>query len=325
MAPPAHRLPPLAFLRTFEAVARHRSFTLAARELCLTPSAVSHQIRQVEESLGAKLFARLSRGIELTGAGRTLLRGVEGGLEKISSGCDQVRAMQGPRTITVSGPTTVAAFWLSPRLTEFGVAHPEVEMRVVTRDGEPDMERDKIDLALIRVRAEEFDPAGDDVPLLRETIFPVCSPRLPRADRPLEQPSDLLRHTLLHEEQFTSPELDWLVWFDHLGVSHKGKLRGPRFSHFGLAMAACLQGHGVALGRSPLNDDDIASGRLLRPFGDAQMPASRIFVARFGRGADDPTISRVLDYLRQGMKNPIEDTLAEIGPAPRVRAPASVR
>jgi LysR family glycine cleavage system transcriptional activator len=216
--------------------------------------------------------------------------------------------MQGPRTVTVSGPSTVASYWLAPRLTEFGLGHPEIDLRVIMRDGEPDMERDKIDLALIRVRAEAFDPGGYDVPLLRETVFPVCSPNLPRPDRPLVEPADLLRHTLLHEEQFTSPELDWLVWLEHLGVGHKGPARGPRFSHFGMVMAACLQGYGVALGRLPLNERDLAAGRLLRPFPDVQMPSSRIFVARFSRdGADDPMVRRVLDFLRGGLPDPIDD------------------
>jgi LysR family transcriptional regulator, glycine cleavage system transcriptional activator len=326
MVAPTQRLPPLAFLRTFEAVARHRSFTLAAKELFLTPSAVSHQIRQVEETLGAKLFQRLSRGIELTGAGRTLLRGVEGGLERISSGCEQVRAMQGPRTITVFGPPTVASFWLAPRLTEFGRRHPEIEIRLVSRDGGPDVEREKIDLALMRVRAEEFDDQSEDVPILRESVFPVCSPMLARPDCPLKVPADLLRHTLLHEEQFSSPELDWTVWLEHLGVRHNGQIRGPRFSHFGMAIAAALQGHGVALGRSPLNDQELGSGGLVRPFGDIQMPSSRIFVARFSRGgAEDPMLRRVLDFLRQGLPPPLEETGIEPEPAPRERVDATAK
>ena len=317
MAPPTHRLPPLAFMRSFEAVARHRSFSLAAKELFLTPSAVSHQIRQIEETLGAKLFARLSRGIELTGAGRTLLRGVEGGLERIFWSCEQVRAMQGPRTITVSGPPTVASFWLAPRLAEFGLQQPEIEVRVLSRDGEPDLEREKIDLALIRVRTETFDEQSEDVPLLRETVFPVCSPRLARSSgRPLVEPKDLLKHTLLHEEQFTSPELDWAIWLEQLGVAQAGPLRGPRFSHFGMAIAAAMQGLGVALGRSPLNDRELQSGGLVRPFGAVQIPSSRIFVARFSRGAaEDPMVRRALDYLRNSLPDPLQQLRRPAAPA----------
>lgn len=317
MVAPNHRLPPLAFLRSFEAVARHRSFSLAAKELFLTPSAVSHQIRAVEEALGTKLFRRLSRGIELTGAGRTLLRGVEGGLERIFWSCEQVRAMQGPRTITVSAPPTLSQIWLAPRLVDFARRRSEIEVRLIARDGEPDLERDKIDLALFRLRSEEFDEEGDDVPLLRELVFPVCSPQLARPDRPLDEPRHLLAHTLLHEEQFTSPEFDWSVWLEYLGAPQAGPLRGPRFSHFGMAITAALEGQGVALGRSPLNDRELASGQLVRPFGTAAMPSSRIYVARFARGAaDDPILRHLLEFLKAGLPDPRDQLRAARAPAP---------
>src|SRR6266481_5250777 len=202
MVSPYRSLPPLGALRTFEAIARHLSFTRAAEELALTQSAVSHQMRALEEHLGTRLFQRLHRGIELAADGQTLLEGVRAGLDSVLLASERVRNQHRMGVLTVAAPAAFAIGWLVPRLGRFAALHPEIEVRIAAIDGrEPDLWRDGIDVAVVKREARLADGNGAgsraEMPLLREIVFPVCAPSLNAGLQPLQRPRDLLQQTLI--------------------------------------------------------------------------------------------------------------------------------
>jgi DNA-binding transcriptional LysR family regulator len=269
MASPFRSLPRLGTLRSFEAVARHLSFTRAADELALTQSAVSHQIRALEEHLGARVFERRHRGIELTADGRTLLEGVRAGLDSMLLASERVRSRRRVGVLTIAAPAAFAAWWLVPRLGRFAALHPEIEVRIAAVDGrEPDLVRDGIDVAVVKRRSRQTGRNAVEMPLLHEIVFPVCSPSLRDGPLPLRTPADLAPHTLIECEAAESEdaEFSWSTWLDRFGLERETSARQVKFSHFGVALSAAVDGLGIALGRSPMVDAELAAGRLVRPF-----------------------------------------------------------
>jgi LysR family transcriptional regulator, glycine cleavage system transcriptional activator len=270
MASPYRSLPPLATLRTFEAVARQLSFTRAADELALTQSAVSHQIRALEEHLGARLFQRRHRAIELTPDGQTLIEGVRAGLDSVLFASERVRSRGRVGVLTVAAPAAFAMWWLVPRLGRFAALHPEIEVRIAAIDGrEPDLWRDGIDLAVVKRAAKSADRDAIEMPLLHELVFPVCAPSLRDGTRPPAGLNDLLSHTLIECEEAESEDAEfaWSTWLGRFGLPAEPASRRLRFSQFGMVLSAAVDGLGIALGRSPMVDAELAAGRLMRPFG----------------------------------------------------------
>jgi DNA-binding transcriptional LysR family regulator len=303
MPSPYRSLPPLATLRTFEAVARQLSFTRAAEELALTQSAVSHQIRALEEHLGVSLFERLHRGIDLTGDGRTLLEGVRAGLDSVLLASERIRSQRRIGVLTVAAPAAFATWWLVPRLGRFAALHPEIEVRIAAMDGrEPDLRRDGIDVAVVKRLAKIADNNPVEMPLLREIVFPVCSPSLLSGAVPLRSLQDLIRHTLIEcdASETDDPEFTWSGWLSRFGVHQAQSARQLRFSHFGLALSAAIDGLGVALGRSPMVDAETAAGRLVRPFGKKIVAkASNVFALAWrdaGAPVQDQRIAAFRDF-----------------------------
>ena len=269
MASPYRSLPPLGTLRTFEAVARYLSFTKAAEELALTQSAVSHQMRALEEHLGARLFQRLHRGIELTTDGRTFLEGARAGLDSVMLASERVRNQRRVGVLTVAAPAAFAIWWLVPRLGRFAALHPEIEVRIATIDGrEPDLWRDGVDVAVVKRPAKLAARNPAEMPLLREVVYPVCSPSLLDEASPLRNPADLAQHSLIECEAAETEDVEfaWSTWLSRFGLQGAPASRRLRFSHFGVALSAAVDGLGVALGRSPMVDAELAAGRLVRPF-----------------------------------------------------------
>jgi LysR family transcriptional regulator, glycine cleavage system transcriptional activator len=269
MASPYRSLPPLGTLRTFEAVARYLSFTKAAEELALTQSAVSHQMRALEEHLGARLFQRLHRGIELTIDGRTFLEGARAGLDSIMLASERVRNQRRVGVLTVAAPAAFAIWWLVPRLGRFAALHPEIEVRIAAIDGrEPDLWRDGVDVAVVKRPAKVAAGNPAEMPLLREVVYPVCSPSLLDGGSPLRNPADLAQHSLIECEAAETEDVEfaWSTWLSRFGMQGAPVSRRLRFSHFGLALSAAVDGLGIALGRSPMVDAELAAGRLVRPF-----------------------------------------------------------
>jgi LysR family transcriptional regulator, glycine cleavage system transcriptional activator len=267
MVSPYRSLPPLATLRTFEAVARQLSFTRAADELALTQSAVSHQIRALEEHLGARLFQRRHRAIELTAEGQTLLEGTRAGLDSVLFASERVRSRHRVGVLTVAAPAAFAVWWLVPRLGRFAALHPEIEVRIAAIDGrEPDLWRDGVDMAIVKRPARATTGSGA-MPLLHELVFPICSPSLLAEARSLRTPRDLLPLTLIEceEAEREDAEFAWSTWLERFALQPEASRR-LRLSHYGLALSAAVDGLGIALGRSPMVDAELAAGRLVRPF-----------------------------------------------------------
>jgi LysR family glycine cleavage system transcriptional activator len=303
MPSPYRSLPPLGTLRTFEAVARQLSFTLAAQELALTQSAVSHQIRALEEHLGASLFGRLHRGIELTDDGRVLLEGVRAGLDSVLFASERVRSQKRVGVLTVAAPAAFATWWLVPRLGRFAALHPEIEVRIAAIDGrEPDLRRDGVDVAVVKRAAKLADRNPVEMPLLREIVFPVCAPSMLGGELPLRALHDLVQHPLIECDaaEADDAEFTWPAWLDRFGLDQARSIRQLRFSHFGLALSAAIDGLGIALGRSPMVDAELAAGRLVRPFGKkVTAKASNVFALTWqnaGAPMQDQRIAAFRDF-----------------------------
>jgi LysR family transcriptional regulator, glycine cleavage system transcriptional activator len=261
----AKRLPGLASLRTFEAAARHLSFTKAADELHVTPAAVSAQVRGLEEQLGVRLFWRTSRAVRLTGAGETLLQATGEALAVIARAVERIAGANRGRRLVVSTGLSFAAKWLVPRLGRFRRLQPEVDVRLSVTDQLADFARDEADVA-IRFGTGVYPGLRADR-LLEEELFPVCSPRLLEGARPLREPGDLRHHTLIHLDWQAQGETwpDWRMWLLAAGVEGVDPTQGIHFRETTLVIQAAIDGQGVALGDS-LAADDLAAGRLVRPF-----------------------------------------------------------
>ena len=260
------RLPSLNALRAFEAAARHLSLTKAARELHVTPAAVSHQLKALEADLGVTLLRRVKGEFVLTETAQAALPVLRAGFDRIGEAARRLRADEARDFLTISAGATFAASWLVRRLGHFSQAHGDIEVRLQTSDETVDFARDGVDIA-IRFGAGSY-PGLAAIRLFDEEIYPVCSPNLPKPGRPLEQPGDLAGHTLLHVEwsRHEGETFDWEMWLKAAGAGDVDASRGPRFSHTNLALQSAIEGQGLALGSDSLARDDLASGRLIRPF-----------------------------------------------------------
>jgi LysR family glycine cleavage system transcriptional activator len=290
------RIPPLAALRAFAAVARHGSFARAAETLHVSTSAVSHQVRGLEDMLRATLLTRARNGAGrtvVTAEGAALQRAVEHAFAQLGAACEAVRERRKRPVLTISANGSVASLWLAPRLAAFAALHPSVQWQMRSiEDEEPDMVREGLDLAVLRVRHGAL--ADGDRLLFSETVFPVCSPSLRLAGSPEELPW----HTLLQEDHEASPEMDWPTWLELMGFGSGTKATVVRFYTFSAALAAAIAGAGIALGRQPLIDHELAAGRLVRVFPDRTLAGSSDFVIRPRPGAArDVHVSHLLKYL----------------------------
>jgi len=263
----ARQLPSLNALRAFEAAARHLSFTRAADELSVTQAAISHQIKGLEARLGMPLFRRLNRALRLTEAGQSLFPAVNESLDIMAVAVDRLHRHDQAGVLTVTTMDSFAVSWLVPRLGRFRKLHPDIDVRVTTSDISVDFARENVDLG---IRYGSGNWTGVSVEqLMAEELFPVCSPALLDSGVPLEQSSDLRHYTLLHDDM----RVDWRMWLMAAGAEGVDHDRGPSFQHSNLVIQAATHGDGVALARSVLVADELASGRLVRPF-ELALPAN---------------------------------------------------
>ncbi|TNE40907.1 MAG: transcriptional regulator GcvA [Alphaproteobacteria bacterium] len=256
-------LPPLNALRAFEAAARHLSFTKAAEELNVTPGAVSHQVKALEEMLDVPLFHRLTRALRLTAAGQAALPTLAQGFDKLAQGVEEMRAHCESGVLTISVSPSFGAMWLMPRLEKFRNLHPDIEIRIDGTDRLVDLVRDNADVA-IRYGSGGYRDVAVDF-LFSPVNTPVCSPVLLRGGHPLREPEDLRHHRLLHID-WTAVEPTWRMWLLAAGLHDIDPTRGPHFNMESMAVQAALDGQGVALIADVLVADEVAAGRLVHPF-----------------------------------------------------------
>ncbi len=261
----SRRLPPLNALRAFEAAARHLSFTRAAAELHVTQTAISHQIKALEERLGVRLFRRLPRGLLLTEAAQRLLPPVRDAFDQIAAATERLAAGGASATLTVSVLPSFAAKWLVPRLGRLRAAHPDLDLRISASSELVDFARDDVDVG-IRMGSGVY-PGLRVERLFGEALVPVCSPLLREGPHPLLRPEDLAHHVLLHDEDYAG----WELWLRLAGVPGVLARRGPVFTDSGMVVQAAAEGQGVALARRVLAAGDLAAGRLVQPF-DVSIP-----------------------------------------------------
>ncbi len=257
------QLPSLPGLEAFEAVARHKSFTRAARELHVTQSAISHRVRALEEQIGATLFVREGKSVALTDAGRVLDEAVRDAFALLRDATRRLERTQ-EATLTVSCSPSFAIRWLVPRLPSFRARHPGLDLRIAADDRLVLPGRGGID-ACLRYGPGDYEGV-DCTRLAVERIAPVASPVL--LERvPLREPADLGAHVLLHDEVLRDHpgRIGWRRWLEAAGARGVDPERGPRFSHAHMALEAAVAGQGVALGRTTLVSRDLSEGRLVRP------------------------------------------------------------
>ncbi len=264
-------LPPMNAMRAFEAAARCGSFARAAAELHVTPAAVSQQIRNLEEMLGVKLFAREGRGIALTQAGAAGLDRLSQAFELVGEAAAAMRRNRPDRTLRISAPPGFSSKWLAPRLNRFNDAHPDIDIWIAAEDRVIDLDAGNVDLA---IRYGRGGYKGlNAVLLLGEYVRPVCSPAFLRAHAGLDDPAALDGVRLLHDLSPESREdgADWGDWFASRGAFGVDAAHGARFDQSALALDAAIAGAGVALGRRALTHDDVVAGRLATIFAEGAL------------------------------------------------------
>src|SRR5579862_6056146 len=258
----ASRLPSLNGLRAFEAAARHLSFTAAATELNVTQTAISHQIRRLEEELGISLFVRQNRALALTPEAKEYLPGIRAAFNDLRLATDRLLRKDNERVLTVSTLASLAAKWLLPRLTAFQEAHPGIDVRITTSTALVDFRSGDVDAAIRYGRGNWQGLRAEW--LMADDFFPVCSPALLNGKRPLKCPEDLRDHMLLHTSTNSD---DWRQWLTAAGLpSDISKQPGITFDLILMTVQAAVDGIGVAMGRTSYVQDDIAKGRLVVPF-----------------------------------------------------------
>ncbi len=285
------RLPPLNALRAFEAAGRHLSFSKAAAELHVTPAAVSQQVKALEDYLGIPLFRRLNRALLLTDAGQLCLPALTEGFDRLADGIASIESSRDESVLSVSVSPSVAAKWLMPRMDRFYRAHPGIDLRIEATEALADFETDGIDIA-IRYGVGNYPGKRIDV-LMEEEVFPVCSPRLLSGEKPLRTVADLAHVPLLHLSWVSHDGSwpDWRMWLAAAGHPEIDATRGPRFGQFGMAVDAAIEGLGVALGSTAVVADDLAAGRLVKPFDLTFAPPFKYYLVCPERTADRPHIA----------------------------------
>ncbi len=290
----AERLPPLNALRSFEVAARHLSFTKAAAELNVTHSAVSHQIKALEDWLGVTLFRRINRGLVLTDSGQAYLKPVRESFQRLGEATRRLRAKERSGPLTVSVMPSFAGKWLVPRLRRFRERHPDIDVRISATSQLTDFDRDDVDIAVRYGRGRWADDLRVEL-LMRESMFPVCSPKLLEGPIPLKTVADLRHHTLLTDYDW---RLDfWQLWLDAAGVVDVVPQHGLSFNYANLMLQAAIDGLGVGLSQNTLARDDLVAGRLVKPF-DITLPTDyAYYVVAPELTADRPKIVAFRNWL----------------------------
>ncbi|WP_158969959.1 transcriptional regulator GcvA [Paraglaciecola sp. L3A3] len=285
------RLPPLNALKAFEVAARHLSFTRAADELFVTQAAVSHQIKALEEFLSMKLFIRKKRALFLTEEGQSYYLDLKDIFKSLNEATERLLVKGEKGAITVALQTSFAIQWLVPRLNQFSLLNPDIDVRIQAVNGNEGFLVDDVDVAIYYGRGKWPGLVADK--LHTEYLAPVCSPMLFQGDLPLKHLDDLGKHTLLHD----STREAWQEWIRHFNVLGVNVNHGPIFSHSMLVQQAAALGQGIALGHSVLTRGEIEAGRLICPFEEKLITKDAYYLVCHQSQADLGKITAFRDWL----------------------------
>lgn len=256
----------LDLLRGFRSAAAHLSFTRAAQDLFVTQSAISREIKTLEEQLGQPLFKRVNRTLQLTPTGQELYRIADETLSRLDSAVERI-AGAGKRVAVTTTPA-LASLWLAPRLTRFNRAHPGIDVRVISSNDKPNLERDQLDVAIRFVQATDDQPEGE--PLFRCMSFPACSPALARGkSNPIRTPRDLAHHVRLDYESLRDGRRlsEWDYWFDMMKIPRVQPASTLQFPQYDQLVSAAVEGSGVCIAVLPHTTHLLQQKVLCAPFG----------------------------------------------------------
>lgn len=293
------RLPSLTALRAFEAAARYLSFTDAANELAVTPAALSFQIKGLESDLGAPLFIRKSRSLELTDAGRILLPHATTAFEALKNGWQSAKSLSNSNRLRVTAGPGFVAKWLAPRIGAFSREYPDIELRLISSLQLMDLQREGIDIGIRFGRPRPNEPHSQ--PLMdSDWVLPFAHPDLARQVQDIE---DILKFPLIYDEslQFLSDPPDWKDWFAAVGVDSDIPT-GPHFSQADHAIDMALEGGGFVLARYWMAHSALMSGALVAPFKIAVKVPAGFRVVTAPTHKDRPAVIQFLDWLFKEMK-----------------------
>lgn len=272
-------------LRAFAVVARHLNFRSAAEELALTQPAVSRQIQALEADVGGALFARHTRSVELTPAGRSLLQVVAPWLERLDVTVRNIRSGLSRKSVSITTFASFSSTWLIPKLEAFQRAHPDIDIRVDASDAFIQLDNNDIDLAL-RYGTYEQMPKGA-IRLFDEIIAPMASPWLLKSQAPIRTAADLAKFTLIDLSDVTANQVNWLTWEGWLRQHHSKIDTGTRWLRFNYAyqtVQAALAGQGIVLARLPMVAESLKNGDLIEPLPNTRLtsPMAYWLIARGG-------------------------------------------
>jgi len=287
------RLPPLNWLRAFEVSARHLNFTHAAQELNLTQAAISQQLKALESQLGAVLFKRLPRGLELTELGMAYFPVVRESVERLAAATDEIFG-QGHRSVLIIRSSLVFfTNWLALRLPRFKALHPDIHLRVDSSIWVEDADTD----ADLEIRYGQGRWAGlKSERLTWDTLQPVCSPVLPTPEKPLAKPEDLAHHELLHVMGY---EEGWGYWLKRNGAEHIDSSQGLQFDTLISALEMAELGQGVALARSSLVHHQLSCGRLIAPLGNTIVTQEAFYLVYSPHSLVNPSAAAFAAWISQ--------------------------
>ena len=301
------RSPPLTALKAFEAAARHMSFSAAAEEIGVTPSALSFQIKNLEEHLGTKVFKRLNRSVELTEAGRVLYPGLRDGLERLQQAWQAaVRSLDSTRLVVTAGPAFTAR-WLAPRLLSFAQDHPDIDLQISSTLRSADFTRDEVDVAI------RFGPESDKglyaEDLLVDWVAPMAHPSLAEG---LMSPTDLTRTTLIHDDslKIVGIKAAWQDWARAVGMELDTS-KGLHFSqaHHGIDLA--VSGAGVVLGRYSMAYQNLLDGTLVLPFKTGlSLDHQFRFICR-KQDIERPVVAQFRDWLKAEIAETVSSKIVQ--------------
>jgi len=308
------QLPHLNAMRAFEATARHLSFTKAAAELCVTQGALSRHVAALELELGAKLFLRHHRAIELTPKGEIYFRALRDAFDRIQDATKHVRGVSHTSTLRIKLPPTFAIRWIVPRLARLHASDRNLDVQITTSHSPVDFGHEEIDVAIHS--GDEPPPGTISKRLFGEVLTPVCSPELVE-ERPLRRLRDLARHTLLCS---LHRPMDWPTWIAAAGVTGADGNNGLKFENSSLVYQAAIDKLGVAMAQTALVADDLKAGRLIAPF-KLQVPTKGAYFLVY------PPRSQNLDKVRRFEAWLLQESATEplhLGPSTRPAPPGEL-